>query len=370
MSKIFLANAGVGSRYNPLKVSGCQGWWDFSLSSSITQSNQLVSQINDLSGNTRHLTQGTDANKFILTTAATLENMLYQSGAINASPWANTGGVISMTASTFTPAAANDGRAQTVPTLAGVTYRLSAIVASAGNTNLTFVTTNSATGNTQAQTVTSTPTRYTITTLGRTGSGLVTFGLQDTNAAGFGVVTFQDVIVQTNAAPTTYTATTTSPAYAGINSKTCGWCNGTSAAMQSGNVTLAQPMSIVAAIRPHVATGNKYYFGGGAVEAYNSDTQAIVGAGSYIAGAAASGTVEILTNTLSGGTGYIYRNGTQIQTGAVGAGGLVAQPFQAGSGAATFFPGYICEVFVFNKVLSASEQTYIENHLRNKWGTA
>jgi hypothetical protein len=43
----------------PTDIAGCHFWIDPSDTTSITESGGLVSQINDLSGNSRHLTQGT-----------------------------------------------------------------------------------------------------------------------------------------------------------------------------------------------------------------------------------------------------------------------------------------------------------------------
>ena len=65
--------AGSWSNFQPLSLSPSL-WFDASNASSITSSSGLVSQWNDLSGNGRHLTQGTSANQ--PTTGVTTQNGL------------------------------------------------------------------------------------------------------------------------------------------------------------------------------------------------------------------------------------------------------------------------------------------------------
>ena len=66
-------SAGSWSNFRPLSLSPSL-WFDASDTSSITSSSGLVSQWNDLSGNDRHLTQGTAANQ--PTTGVTTQNGL------------------------------------------------------------------------------------------------------------------------------------------------------------------------------------------------------------------------------------------------------------------------------------------------------
>jgi len=92
---------------------------------------------------------------------------------------------------TFT--ALNGNVYQAITTVAGTTYTLSFRArAITGNTALHFLHTNSATGNSTALVVNGTLTQYSISVLGRAGSGLVNFGIQDQNAAGFGQIEITD----------------------------------------------------------------------------------------------------------------------------------------------------------------------------------
>ena len=88
---------------------------------------------------------------------------------------------------TFTAQNGNVYRA--ITTVAGRTYTLSFKArAVSGNTALRFLHTNSATGDSTALTVNGTLTQYSVSVLGKTGSGLVNFGIQDQNAAGQGQI--------------------------------------------------------------------------------------------------------------------------------------------------------------------------------------
>lgn len=53
----------AGSSWSPLSLTGLLAWYDWSNTGSITSSSNLVSQINDLSGNANHLTQSTGAQQ-------------------------------------------------------------------------------------------------------------------------------------------------------------------------------------------------------------------------------------------------------------------------------------------------------------------
>lgn len=48
---------------SPLDIAGCAGWWDPSDTGSVTTVSGAVSQVNDKSGNNRHATQATPANR-------------------------------------------------------------------------------------------------------------------------------------------------------------------------------------------------------------------------------------------------------------------------------------------------------------------
>ena len=91
-----------------------------------------------------------------------------------------------VTATTFTPTAQYGGVAVSFTGTSGASYIVSAEISSAGNTSLEW-TTGAAN---PAVTVTSTPTRYSIT---YTGTGAAeNIGLRDPNASGFGAITAMD----------------------------------------------------------------------------------------------------------------------------------------------------------------------------------
>ena len=60
--------SGISGNLGPTKTN-MAGWWDPSVSSSVTLSSGKVSQINDLSGNGRHMVQATSAQQPTYTTA-------------------------------------------------------------------------------------------------------------------------------------------------------------------------------------------------------------------------------------------------------------------------------------------------------------
>jgi len=108
---------------------------------------------------------------------------------------------------TFTAQNGNVYQART--TTEGVTYTLSFKArAVSGNTALHVLHTNSATGNSTALTVNGTLTQYSVSVLGKTGSGAVNFGVQDQNAAGFGQIEITDFQVNLGSIAQPYNPTT------------------------------------------------------------------------------------------------------------------------------------------------------------------
>jgi len=90
-STLYTTDAGpVTAVSAPTEISGCMGWWDASDAASITQSDGLVSQWNDKSGNNRHaaasggarptLTAGGLNGRSVVTFDGTDDQMLISSG--------------------------------------------------------------------------------------------------------------------------------------------------------------------------------------------------------------------------------------------------------------------------------------------------
>lgn len=73
--------------FSPLSLSNLAGWWDPSDASSVTLSSGRVSQLNDLSGNSRHMVQATSAQQPTYTTAGRNGlNIMTFNGIENLSP--------------------------------------------------------------------------------------------------------------------------------------------------------------------------------------------------------------------------------------------------------------------------------------------
>jgi hypothetical protein len=121
-------------------------------------------------------------------------------------------------ADTLTFTAQNDNITQIVATLAGVTYRACVNIQNvSGNTALTWQHTDSATGNTTALTIDGTDTRRCVSFLGKAGGGNVTFGIQDTNAAGQGAVNVNYWQVEAASTATAYTNPATESTVPGLD---------------------------------------------------------------------------------------------------------------------------------------------------------
>jgi hypothetical protein len=158
-----------------------------------------------------------DAN----TSAIAEQNLLLQSQALATSPWfpqlspvvvnnASTAPDETNTATSITFTTQFSNQKQQVSTVAGLSYTFSFYAKwVSGNTALRFFHENSATGNSTAFTATGTWTRFSVTVLGNASSGLVNFGVQDTNASGFGEVLIWGAQVEQRSSATAYTLTTT-----------------------------------------------------------------------------------------------------------------------------------------------------------------
>lgn len=115
-------------------------------------------------------------------------NLLAWSEDVSNAAWTKTNSTAN-SATTLTFTAQNGLVSQSITTLAGGSYTLSFKArAVTGNTALSFLHTDSATGNSTALTVTATLTRYYVTVLAKTGGGAVVCGIQDQNAAGQGQI--------------------------------------------------------------------------------------------------------------------------------------------------------------------------------------
>lgn len=87
MSPILGIIASKRSAFSPASLTNMAGWYDASDSSSVTLSSGKVSQINDLSGNARHMVQATSAQQPTYTTGARNSlNVMTFNGVENMAP--------------------------------------------------------------------------------------------------------------------------------------------------------------------------------------------------------------------------------------------------------------------------------------------
>lgn len=170
-------------------------------------------------------TRASTATFYGTQTAKAEENLLLQSQAWATTPWfVNIGGSVTAvnnsaaapdgttTATSLTFSAQFGSQAQSVTTIAGLSYTFSFWARRiSGNTALHINHFDSATGANTAFTITNDWVRYSVTVLGRTGGGAVQFGVQDRNASGFGEILVWGAQLEQRSAVTAYTATTTQP---------------------------------------------------------------------------------------------------------------------------------------------------------------
>lgn len=71
VSAVYLGSSAIYSAaFDPSTITGLQAWWDASDASTITESSGSVSQVDDKSGNSNHLTQSTGSSQPSLVSAA------------------------------------------------------------------------------------------------------------------------------------------------------------------------------------------------------------------------------------------------------------------------------------------------------------
>lgn len=146
---------------------------------------------------------------------------------------------------TFT--AQNGKLIQTVPTASGLSYTFSFYARTnvPGNANMVILHTDSATGNSTGQTITGVLSPYSVTVLGKAGAGgNVSFGIQDTNASGFGSILFTNMQVRVNTWDSTYISTLAVPIFAGLGGRAVHYYDGTAYYMKTSTFPLVQPEEI------------------------------------------------------------------------------------------------------------------------------
>ena len=324
-------------------------------------------------------TQATAGNQPLVSRGDNRENRFTYSDDLSNAAWTKTN-VTANSALLGTFTAQNGSIARAISTLAGQSYRFTIKArAVTGNTALTLMHTDSATGNTTAITVTAALADYTVTVLGKAAGGNVTFGLQDTNAAGFGQVEVTQWSVASSLADSTYQATTTYPEYRGSCNTAGNHClpvvrfDGVDDAMTS-TATLADiyannAKTTYLVLRANAAAGTQNIFRdtGGYMQLYGSTADLTyknfdTGADTIVK-AFTVNTLSVVKAIHSGGNIDLSIDG-------VAAAPSVASG-NTGDLSGTLFLGYatndfngsILELLAFNTALSPANQAVVEAYL-------
>lgn len=319
---------------------------------------------------------GADSNDYTITSDSRNEAIPGTTEDLTHASWTHTATTDDADNLTFT--AQNDLISQDVTTVAGVTYTLSAkIRAVSGNTDLHFYHNNSATGNSTAQAVTATLTRYEVSVLGRAGGGAVSFGIQDQNAAGFGQIEITEWQVEVTGASgpaTTYVNPATGRRivadFAVDDQAVIDNAIASSLGVDKGTVFVVANPDVASSqyLFAHGDTSPRLYF-----RHLNSDIVCgLASTGNIVLSnddSATPGQWVILTITYSGGsvTGYVsgVAKLTDSYSGSVTS---FDQDFYIGNFPANaYFDGQIALVGVYSRALSQAEITAAYNAIKTWW---
>ncbi len=386
------------SAFLPTSISGLRLWLD--ATRGVTTVSGGVSQWDDLSGNGNHATQGTAGNRPILSRYDNKENLVLSSEDIT-SNWTATLSTIN-TATTFTITATNGRLAQDVPTVVGVQYSISArIRAVSGNTNINFRHVGAGTSLT-AITITGTLATYSATITANATS--INFGIQDTNASGFGQIEITEISFRRLIGPDAdYIRSTTSRNIAGTNSnraivfdavndnfQSSLACNPTGgffgAISLRANIAGASNQTLIAAYNSDTSSNRRFLValnsdgvsGRIALLIFRDNTANFIGRHTG-SGSFTSGESFVLSFTYDGGTTNssikIYKNGTQIDTTNNGAGTYTVPSagttIELGSlrlGTSGYLNGNINEaIYSQGSAISDPDRQAVEQYLADKW---
>lgn len=214
------------------------------------------------------------------------------------------------TATTFTPSAQNGQVVQSFTTENNVDYVLSAKIASAGNTSLQWVLGST----TQAVTVTSTPTRYSVTF---TGDGTSwNLGLRDPNTSGFGAITFTEVQLEVGTTASAYQKTEDFQTVTDFSGKGRHAQNGSTTGEDTNDADLRQPWSRNVMPKEYVNDLTNWTCSGTCTVVDSDTVQLDPGSRLYFWGNVVANTYKVFSVSVAvtSGSGTVYLTDTWAQS--------------------------------------------------------
>lgn len=374
------------------QISGLTGDWDSDVLSSMSVDSVgrvaawTSKVINPATSRRESFVQATDAQKPVRTRGDSRENLLTYSSDLSNAAWTATDAT-KTDADTITVTAQNGKVLQNVATVAGQSYKFSVeLKNTGGNADLHLLHTDSATGNSTAQTITNDWARYSVTVLGKTGSGNVSFGIQDQNAAGHGTVDFRNAQVQHANAHPTYIATTTTPVYRGSTTGRSGVrFDGVDDNMTSvttgAEVFAAGAKTIIAVVRQSTVLNQQRLFKlsdnkvilysnasanpSSSIRMYNTDAS---GADSISANAIYPNNIQQWLGWHSGGYIYSQVGGGSVFSAASDDTTALTGTLVLAAHTSEYFNGDPYRILTFNKVLDSQTRDRITKCLQWKYG--
>lgn len=418
------------SAFTPAAVTGLTAWYDATRDVT-TDSNGRVSSWTDLSGNTRHLVQATEANKPVLSRGDNKENLLSYSEDFSAADWDRTshGTITVATGSTTAPDGEATGNKFTAPNSAGqkgvfrvtpsssqitlddsVNLRFSVYLKRSNHDhvwvgNLGAGANYGAAVNINAGTVVGTTGLYEAPTLTSVGNGwyriLMRFALNTTAHGAQVGVWFNDGTI---AAPVSQLWAGTEEIYvwgaqAQIVDRDTDYV-ATGAVRKPGGINglrgihyngVANALASPLVLSNFVTASTKCFFIVFRGQIVGDVIRTLLGDSfGYIRlGIQTNGTVrysnydvtddEVFTSAISAATTYYITarhasgsigqklRGEAESTTASADTGSMGGVFQVGATGGYFFSGHICELIVSNSALSSDDRATVESYLESKW---
>lgn len=423
VSRVILRGSS-SSAFAPSDISGLTLWLDATRNVTANATNQ-VGTWSDLSGAGRDFTQGTSANKPILSRADNKENMIPYSEDISGftkSAGATTSNAVAnpvdglVTADLFYENSATTTHSF-YPAAYGIfyngrTYKVSFYAKAAGRdqlryyfnspafsgtsgasfnlTSVSLSTHGSATG-----TITSVGSGWCLCTMTLAADGTgVNNGeiyLKDSGGAisytgdGASGIYFWGFHVRDSAADDTYVQTTGAPQYRGVNGNRQIFFDGTNDSIATtattGDLFTNSDHTTFMVINYLIDNGagnDQFYLQGGTgtasfvlYESSGNITQWINdGAGRTASRAATIGNTYVIMARHTGGNQYISLNNGTEGTGAAGNIATTSEVVRiGGTVGTTAIAGSVCEVITYNAALSSDNRTKVYEYLRDKWQT-
>ena len=321
----------------------------------------------DWSGNARHAVVGSAAGDTTNDPGDALwrKNLLADGSTedLENAAWTATNATVdSATLMTFD---AQHGKAtQDCTTVDGVSYTLSFSVRRiSGNTDLAFRHEESATAAYSSLTVTDVLTRYSVTVLGKSGGGIVLFGIQDRNAAGHGQIEVTEWQLEVGAL-TDYDASDRMVVAAR------GSFDGVDDYLDVASLALASDWSFVATIRPNDNTLRGLWRNGASSPNISLSESGMVSyaGGSVVLAQNVVGLLEWHTIgiTLRGTTITHYLDGVVNGNGTSGSGNAFTA-LRIGYAGSTYYHGVFASLKAYSRALSAGEHLRVHRNIESRW---